>query len=113
VSLSAYELRVLNEIEQALAREDPRFASSLGSGSIGSPGAGVRSRLRVAVLMFAAAVGIGCIIFGLIAANGVGAVVATTGFVLIVASCCGAIRLWRRRLATEGRLRRKEGDTPW
>jgi hypothetical protein len=87
--LSEQEMRLLDEIEQALINDDPTFASSIGSGRS-------RSRSRIAPAMYAVGIllGIGCVVCGLIAASGIGAAAAVIGFILIVVSC---LRAWRRR----------------
>ena len=77
--LSDHEQRLLDEIEQALYAEDPKFASAVRS-------AGVRSRVRRTVLPCALGVlaGLGLVLVGLIS-NLVA--LSVIGFVLVVASC--------------------------
>lgn len=80
--LSEHEQRLLDEIEQALYAEDPKFASSVRS-------ARPRSRVRVLLALSAIGVliGLAVVLVGL-AANLI--VVGVLGFVLIVGSCVAA-----------------------
>ncbi len=80
--LSEHEQRLLDEIEQALYAEDPKFASSVRS-------ARPRSRVRMMLALSAAGVilGLAVVLVGL-TANLI--VVGVLGFVLIVGSCVTA-----------------------
>src|SRR3954471_9443242 len=80
--LSEHEQRLLDEIEQALYAEDPKFASSVRS-------ARPRSRVRMMLALSAAGVvlGLAVVLIGL-TANLI--VVGVLGFVLIVGSCVAA-----------------------
>lgn len=77
--LSDHEQRLLDEIEQALYAEDPKFASAVRS-------AGLRSRLRRAIILSTVGVlgGLGMVLVGLMS-NLI--VLSVIGFVLVVASC--------------------------
>jgi hypothetical protein len=88
VALSDHERRVLAEIEHDLVTDDPRFAESIG-----------RRRRGIATAAWAVGicVGLGCIVFGLTTAGGIGTAVAVVGSVLLVASCSAALRSYRRR----------------
>jgi len=80
--LSEHEQRLLDEIEQALYAEDPKFASSVRS-------ARPRSRVRMMLALSAIGVilGLAVVLIGL-TANLI--VVGVLGFVLIVGSCVAA-----------------------
>lgn len=80
--LSEHEQRLLDEIEQALYAEDPKFASSVRS-------ARPRSRVRMMLALSAIGViiGLAVVLVGL-TANLI--VVGVLGFVLIVGSCVTA-----------------------
>jgi short subunit fatty acids transporter len=79
VPLSEHEQRLLDEIEQALYAEDPKFASSVRS-------ARAHRRVRSSVLLCVLGVvaGLGLVLVGLLA-NVI--VLSVIGFVLLVAAC--------------------------
>lgn len=80
--LSEHEQRLLEQIEQALYAEDPKFASSVRSARPRS-----RTRMVLALSVFGALLGLTVVLVGLtknLIAVGV------VGFVLIVVSCVGA-----------------------
>jgi hypothetical protein len=79
VPLSDHEQRLLDEIEQALYAEDPKFASVVRS-------AGLRSRVRRVIILCTAGVlvGLGLVLVGLMS-NLIA--LSVVGFVLVVASC--------------------------
>jgi hypothetical protein len=79
VPLSEHEQRLLDEIEQALYAEDPKFASSVRS-------ARAHRRLRSSVLLCVLGVlaGLGLVLVGLLT-NIIA--LAVLGFVLLVGSC--------------------------
>lgn len=80
--LSEHEQRLLEQIEQALYAEDPKFASSVRSARPRS-----RTRMVLALSVVGALVGLSVVLVGLtknLVAVGV------VGFVLIVVSCVGA-----------------------
>src|SRR5436305_3078070 len=80
--LSEHEQRLLDEIEQALYAEDPKFASSVRS-------ARPRSRVRMMLALSAIGVilGLAVVLIGL-TANLI--IIGVLGFVLIVGSCVTA-----------------------
>jgi Protein of unknown function (DUF3040) len=80
--LSEHEQRLLDEIEQALYAEDPKFASSVRS-------ARPRSRVRMMLALSTVGVllGLAVVLIGL-TANLI--VIGVLGFVLIVGSCVAA-----------------------
>ena len=92
MALSEREQRLFEEIEQSLTADDPRFASTGRAGR--SEG---RTRIPVAVSVITAVLGFGCVVLGLIAGTGLGACIATAGFVLIVAGCWAAMGTRRHR----------------
>jgi hypothetical protein len=87
VPLSEHEQRLLDEIEQALYAEDPKFASTVRS-------VRPRSRLRTAILLSAlgVVVGLGLVLVGLVT-NVIA--VSVVGFVLVVAACGYAVQRLR------------------
>jgi hypothetical protein len=89
VPLSDHEQRLLDQIEQALYAEDPKFAASVRS-------ARTRSRTRRSALLcvVGVAAGLGLVLVGLIA-NIVA--LSVIGFVLVVGACGYAVQLVRGR----------------
>jgi hypothetical protein len=79
VPLSDHEQRLLDEIEQALYAEDPKFAASVRS-------ARRRSRTRRSIVLCALGVvaGLALVLVGLIAEI---VALSVVGFVLVVAAC--------------------------
>ena len=96
--LSDHEQRLLDEIEQALYAEDPKFAASVRSRSTRT-----RSRTRrFAILcVFGVLAGLALVLVGLVT-NLI--VLSVIGFVLVVGSCGYGVQILRGR----GRL----GGTP-
>jgi hypothetical protein len=89
VPLSDHEQRLLDQIEQALYAEDPKFASAVRS-------ARTRSRTRRSLIAAIVGVlaGLCLVLVGLI----VGViVVSVVGFVLVVSSCGYAVQSLRHR----------------
>jgi Flp pilus assembly protein TadB len=89
VPLSEHEQRLLDEIEQALYAEDPKFASSVRA-------ARGHSRLRRTVVLCAvgAILGVALVLVGLVTKL---IVLAPFGFVLLVASCAYVTHAIRAR----------------
>jgi Protein of unknown function (DUF3040) len=89
VPLSDHEQRLLDEIEQALYAEDPKFAASVRS-------ARARSRTRRSALLCALGVlaGLALVLVGLIT-NIIA--LSVVGFVLVVGSCGYAVQVLRGR----------------
>ena len=92
VPLSEHEQRLLDEIEQALYAEDPKFASAVRS-------ARSRPRLRSSLLtsVLGIAAGLALVLVGLLATI---IVLSVVGFVLLVASCAFAVQSVRHRDST-------------
>ncbi|GAB2461753.1 DUF3040 domain-containing protein [Jatrophihabitans fulvus] len=99
--LSEHEQKLLDQIEQALYAEDPKFAASVRS-------ARAKSRTRRSVLLSALGVvlGLGLVLVGLVVPV---IVLSVVGFVLVVASCALAVQAIRGRSQTpdtpEGAIR--------
>jgi hypothetical protein len=89
VPLSDHEQRLLDEIEQALYAEDPKFAASVRS-------ARARSRTRRSALLcgFGVLAGLALVLVGLVA-NVIA--LSVIGFVLVVGACGYAAQLLRGR----------------
>jgi hypothetical protein len=77
--LSEHEQRLLDEIEQALYAEDPKFVSAVRSARSRS-----RTRRSVAVCVLGVLAGLGLVLVGLLTKL---VVLSVLGFVLIVAAC--------------------------
>jgi Flp pilus assembly protein TadB len=92
VPLSDHEQRLLDQIEQAIYAEDPKFASAVRS-------ARSRSRIRRSVVLcvFGVLVGLGLVLVGLIA-NVI--VLSVVGFVLVVGACGMAVQVFRNKTAS-------------
>ena len=90
--LSEHEQRLLDEIEQALYAEDPKFASAVRS-------ARSRSRHRSSLLtaVIGIALGLGLVLVGLLATV---IALSVVGFVLLVAGCAYAVQSIRHRSTT-------------
>lgn len=80
--LSEHEQRLLNEIEQALYAEDPKFASSVRSARPRN-----RARTMLALSVLGVVVGLVVVLVGL---NANLTLLGVLGFVLIVGSCVAA-----------------------
>src|SRR4051794_35867506 len=87
--LSDHEQRLLDEIEQALYAEDPKFAASVRSARTRS-----RGRRSAALCVLGVVAGLALVLVGLVA-NLV--VLSVIGFVLLVGSCGYAAQLVRGR----------------
>jgi Protein of unknown function (DUF3040) len=94
VPLSEHEQRLLDQIEQALYAEDPKFASAVRS-------ARARSRRRrwIVISVLGVFVGLATILVGLAAKL---IVLGVLGFVLIVAACGYATAMLHGRPAAGG-----------
>lgn len=90
--LSEHEQRLLDEIEQALYAEDPKFASAVRS-------ARSRSRFRASLLtsMLGIGLGLALVLVGLLT-NVIA--LSVVGFVLLVAGCAYAVQSVRHRSST-------------
>ena len=87
--LSEHEQRLLDEIEQALYAEDPKFASAVRS-------ARSRPHFRSSMLLSLLGVGLGLVLVlvGLLATI---IALSVVGFVLMVAGCALAVQSFRHR----------------
>ena len=87
--LSEHEQRLLDEIEQALYAEDPKFASAVRS-------ARARSHRRTSLLtsLLGIGLGLGLVLVGLLATV---IALSVIGFVLLVAGCAYAVQSIRHR----------------
>jgi uncharacterized membrane protein YgcG len=94
VPLSDHEQRLLDEIEQALYAEDPKFAASVRA-------ARTRSRTRRSAVLCGLGVlaGLALVLVGLIT-NIIA--LAVVGFVLVVGSCGYAVQVFRGRESSSG-----------
>jgi hypothetical protein len=92
VPLSDHEQRLLDQIEQALYAEDPKFASAVRS-------ARARSRTRRSVILAVTGtlVGLGMVLAGLLSSI---IVISVIGFVLVVGSCGYAVQSLRGRVSS-------------
>jgi hypothetical protein len=98
VPLSDHEQRLLDEIEQALYAEDPKFASHVRSARARS-----RTRRDVLLCITGGILGLGLVLVGLITTV---IVVSVIGFVLLLASCGWAAQM------LVNRSRGSSGSTP-
>jgi hypothetical protein len=91
VPLSDHEQKLLEQIEQALYAEDPKFAASVRK---------VKARPRgsrwIALSVLGVIVGLGLVLIGLLSANTLGIIMGIVGFVMIVASCAYGSHMLRR-----------------
>lgn len=87
--LSDHEQRLLDQIEQALYAEDPKFASAVRS-------ARARSRVRrsLAVCIAGVVVGLGLVLVGLVTGL---IVLSVVGFVLVVGACGLGVQSFRTK----------------
>jgi Flp pilus assembly protein TadB len=92
VPLSEHEQRLLDQIEQALYAEDPKFASAVRSARSRS-----RTRRSVVFAIFGVLAGLGMVLVGLVTSV---IVVSVVGFVLVVAACGFAAQSLRTRPST-------------
>jgi Flp pilus assembly protein TadB len=89
VPLSDHEQRLLDEIEQALYAEDPKFAASVRSARTRS-----RTRRSAALCVIGVLAGLALVLVGLIATI---VALSVVGFVLLVAACGYAVQIVRGR----------------
>jgi Flp pilus assembly protein TadB len=98
VPLSDHEQRLLDEIEQALYAEDPKFAASVRSARTRS-----RTRRSAAICIVGVVAGLAMVLVGLMTTI---IALSVVGFVFVVAACGYAVQVLR------GRQRRSGGTTP-
>jgi hypothetical protein len=91
VPLSEHEQRLLDQIEQALYAEDPKFASSVRSARKRS-----HPRRSVILAVFGVVVGLALVLVGLVT-NFI--VLSVVGFVFVVGASAFAAQLVRTRIA--------------
>jgi hypothetical protein len=89
--LSDHEQRLLDQIEQALYADDPKFASAVRSGR-----GGWRARRMLALAILGVLAGLALVLVGLISTV---IVVSVIGFVLLVGACALGVQALRGRLA--------------
>jgi hypothetical protein len=89
VPLSEHEQRLLDEIEQALYAEDPKFAASVRSARGPS-----RTRRLAILCILGVVLGLACVLVGLITTL---IPLSVAGFVLVVGSCGYAATALRSR----------------
>ena len=87
--LSDHEQRLLDEIEQALYAEDPKFAASVRSARTRS-----RTRRSAVLCVLGVLAGLALVLVGLIATI---VALSVVGFVLLVAACGYAVQIVRGR----------------
>jgi hypothetical protein len=87
VPLSDHEQRLLDEIEQALYAEDPKFAASVRSARTRS-----RTRRTAVLCAFGVVAGLALVLVGLVT-NLI--VLSVVGFVFVVASCGYGVQVLR------------------
>jgi uncharacterized protein involved in cysteine biosynthesis len=90
--LSDHEQRLLEQIEQALYAEDPKFATSVASRKMRS-----HPRRKLALAVFGAILGLALVAVGVT----VHPIVIVLGFMLAVASCTLAVRVVRGPTSTD------------
>ncbi len=94
MALSEHEQRLLEQIEQALYAEDPKFASA-----VRSAGSHFRARRWILISVVGVAAGLAIVLVGLAAKL---IFLGVLGFVLIVGACAYAATSIGRRNATPG-----------
>ena len=106
--LSEHEQRLLDQIEQALYAEDPKFASAVRSARSRS-----RARRSITLAILGVIVGLGLVLVGLVTSV---IVVSVIGFVLVVAAVGFGVQSLRNRTSgpdagapTGGRAPRPSG----
>jgi hypothetical protein len=104
VPLSDHEQRLLDQIEQALYAEDPKFASAVRSARTRS-----RTRRSIALSIFGVVAGLGLVLVGLVTSV---IVVSIVGFVLVVAGCGYAAQSLRNRAPVGVENRPQGGKAP-
>jgi Flp pilus assembly protein TadB len=91
VPLSDHEQRLLDQIEQALYAEDPKFAASVRSVRTRS-----RTRRSAALCVLGVVAGLALVLVGLVATI---VALSVVGFVLVVGACGYAVQILRSRRA--------------
>jgi uncharacterized membrane protein YgcG len=104
VPLSDHEQRLLDEIEQALYAEDPKFAASVRAARTRS-----RTRRSAVLCVLGVVAGLALVLVGLIT-NLI--VLSVIGFVLVVGSCGYAVQVLRGRNRSNAGPSGGSGSTP-
>jgi Flp pilus assembly protein TadB len=94
VPLSEHEQKLLDQIEQALYAEDPKFASAVRSARSRS-----RTRRSLVLCVLGVLVGLGLVLVGLVANI---LVLSVVGFVLVVGACGWAAQSLRSHPSAPG-----------
>lgn len=102
--LSEHEQKLLDQIEQALYAEDPKFASAVRSARSRS-----RTRRSLTLCVLGVLVGLGLVLVGLVASL---IVLSVVGFVLVVAACGWAAQSLRSHPAPAGDGTASSGRSP-
>jgi hypothetical protein len=102
--LSDHEQRLLDEIEQALYAEDPKFAASVRSVRTKS-----RTRRSATLCVLGAIAGLALVLVGLVT-NLI--VLSVVGFVLVVGSCGYGVQILRGHGRLGGTATNAGGGTP-
>ena len=93
--LSEHEQRLLDEIEQALYAEDPKFASAVRSARSRSRSrSGSHRRNSLVISLLGIGLGLGLVLVGLLATV---IALSVVGFVLLVAGCAYGVQSIRAR----------------
>lgn len=91
VPLSEHEQRLLDQIEQALYAEDPKWANTV---RISDPRSHYKRRLVKAVIGFA--VGVVVMMVGVVMSGGALIPLGVGGFVVMLAACLWGLSSWKR-----------------
>jgi len=104
VPLSDHEQRLLDQIEQALYAEDPKFASAVRSARSRSS-----TRRSIVLSVLGVLVGLGLVLIGLVATQ---AWLSVVGFVLVVGACGWAAQSLRSHPSGPGDGAPQPGRSP-
>lgn len=96
--LSEEEQRLLEQMEQALAAEDPKFVSALRGSTLRS-----HNRRRAALAVVCFVLGLALLMTGAILPQ---TLVSVAGFVVMLASAYAAVTFWRRSNGADAATRR-------
>ena len=107
MALSEHEQRLLEQLEQQLHAEDPKFASSMAASSP----AGISTR-RIVLGALVAVAGIGVLIFGVSQSMPLGIIVGIVGFLIMGAGVYYATTRGKRVEVTVNAGRREREASP-
>lgn len=99
--LSDHEQRLLDQIEQALYADDPKFASAVRSAR-----GRWRTRRALVLAVFGVLAGLALVLIGLVSTI---IVISVVGFVLLVGSCALGVHAVRGRVATSAETPQTSG----